>query len=69
MSPLQLRCQRRVLAKLQAGWRPHLPLHPGTEHVDQALFEAEVVVAEMKDGECDVLGDDDAEAESCSDSP
>ena len=32
------------------------------------LFNAEVVIPAMEEGECDVLGDDDTEAESCPDS-
>ena len=60
----QLRCQRQVLAELQGGWRPHVPLHRGTEHVDEAPFNAEVVRATLEDGDCAVLGDDDTEAES-----
>ena len=60
----QLRSKRQVLAKLQAGWRPHMLLHRGREHVDEAMFDADVVVVEMEAGEGNVF--DGTEAESCS---
>ena len=40
----QLRCQRRVRSALRRGWRPRVPLHRGTAHVDEALFTASVVL-------------------------
>ncbi|CAE7484089.1 unnamed protein product, partial [Symbiodinium microadriaticum] len=41
----QLRGQRKgITGPVRRGWRPRVPLHRGTAHVDEALFTASVVL-------------------------